>query len=73
VLWRIDRGYGTVALAVLLSRLAQSQLDLFWIAVQTSLPFVVAGISLGAHALAHEEDKELEALESATERVGRPT
>jgi hypothetical protein len=72
VLWRVDRGYGTVAVAVLLSRLVQSQLDLFWIAVQTSVPFVVAGISLGAHALAHEEDEELRALESATHRVGSP-
>ena len=56
VLWKIDRVYGTVAVAVLLSRLVQAQLDLFWVAAQTSIPFVVAGISLGAYALAHESD-----------------
>ncbi|WOP17203.1 O-antigen ligase family protein [Raineyella sp. LH-20] len=53
-LWRIDPAYGTLAVAVLLSRLAQSQLDLFWISVQTPLPFVIAGICLGALALAKD-------------------
>ncbi|WP_300079822.1 O-antigen ligase family protein, partial [Propioniciclava sp.] len=52
VLWRMDARFGTVALAILLSRLVQSQLDLFWVAVQTSVPFLVAGIAVGA--LAHE-------------------
>lgn len=55
ILWRIEPAYGTVAFAVLLSRLAQSQLDLFWIAVQTPIPFVIAGISLGALARAEAE------------------
>lgn len=48
VLWRIDPRFGTLAVAVLLCRLVQSQFDLFWVAVQVSVPFVVAGICLGA-------------------------
>ncbi len=50
VLWRIDPAYGVVAFTVLLNRLVQGQLDLFWVAVQTSIPFLVAGIALGALA-----------------------
>ncbi|WP_430647039.1 O-antigen ligase family protein [Agromyces sp. GXS1127] len=50
VLWRIDPRYGTLAIAVLLSRIVQAQFDLFWVAVQVSVPFVIAGICLGAMA-----------------------
>lgn len=61
VLWRVDPAYGTLAAALLLSRLVQSQLDLFWVAVQTSIPFVVAGVCLGAEALARDDRAVLEA------------
>jgi hypothetical protein len=54
VLWRIDPRYGTLALALPLSRIVQGQFDLFWTSVQTSIPFVVAGICLGALALSRE-------------------
>lgn len=53
VVWRMDPRFGTVAFAVLLSRIVQSQFDLFWVSVQVSVPFLVAGIALGA--LAHHE------------------
>ena len=49
VLWRTDVAYGLIPLVVLLSRFVQGQLDLFWVAVQTSIPFLIAGICLGAH------------------------
>ena len=49
VLWRMDPRYGLVAFVVILSRLVQGQLDLFWVAVQTSIPFLIVGICLGAH------------------------
>lgn len=52
VLWHVDPRYGTLALAVVISRLVQGQFDLFWIAAQVSIPFVIAGICLGAKALA---------------------
>lgn len=50
VLWRVDPRFGTVAVAVVLSRIVQGQFDLFWIAAQVSIPFVMAGICLGAMA-----------------------
>ena len=49
VLWRMDTRYGLVCSTVILSRLVQGQLDLFWVAVQTSVPFLIVGICLGAH------------------------
>jgi hypothetical protein len=48
VLWRMDPRYGLVCFVVILSRLVQGQLDLFWVAVQTSVPFLIVGICLGA-------------------------
>lgn len=63
VLWRVDPRFGTLAVAVLMSRFVQAQFDLFWVAVQVSVPFVVAGICLGA--MDHErrsEDPPHEAL-----------
>jgi O-antigen ligase len=59
VLWRIDPRYGTLAFAILLSRVVQGQFDLFWAAVQVSVPFVVVGVCLGALAR-DEEDHRLE-------------
>jgi hypothetical protein len=50
ILWRVDPRFGTLAVAVTVSRLVQSQFDLFWTAVQVSVPFVIAGICLGAMA-----------------------
>lgn len=55
VLWHLDPTYGTLAVAVILSRLVQGQFDLFWSAVQVSVPFVIAGICLGA--LAHHQEE----------------
>jgi len=65
VLWRLDPTYGTLAVAIIVSRLVQAQLDLFWVAVQTSLPFLVVGISLGAETWARELHR-LERLAEAT-------
>jgi hypothetical protein len=50
VLWRVEPVYGTLALAATLSRIVQAQFDLFWVAAQVSIPFVIAGICLGAMA-----------------------
>ena len=51
VLWRVDPRFGTLAIAVIGSRIVQGQFDLFWVAGQVSIPFVIAGICLGAEAL----------------------
>ncbi|WP_308492936.1 O-antigen ligase family protein [Microbacterium terrisoli] len=50
VLWRMDPVYGTLAATVVISRLVQGQFDLFWVSSQVSIPFVIAGICLGAKA-----------------------
>jgi hypothetical protein len=52
ILWRVDALYGGLALAVVVSRLTQAQFDLFWVSAQVSIPFVIAGICLGAQAYA---------------------
>ena len=54
VLWRVNPLYGMLAFAVTLSRIVQAQFDLFWVASSVSVPFVIAGICLGAEALARE-------------------
>jgi hypothetical protein len=51
VLWRVDPRFGTLAVAAVLSRIVQAQFDLFWVAAQVSVPFVIAGVCLGAQAL----------------------
>ncbi|MEV1128800.1 O-antigen ligase family protein [Agromyces sp. NPDC049794] len=50
VLWRVDPRFGTLAVAVASARLVQAQFDLFWTAATVSIPFVIAGICLGAMA-----------------------
>ena len=57
VLWRIDPRFGTLAFAILLSRVVQGQFDLFWAAVQVSIPFVIVGVCLGALARDEEEHR----------------
>jgi hypothetical protein len=52
VLFRVNPAYGTLALAVVLNRIVQAQFDLFWVTAQVSIPFVIAGICLGALAYA---------------------
>lgn len=48
VLWRLDVRFGTLAFVAVLMRFVQGQFDLFWVAAQVSIPFVIAGICLGA-------------------------
>ena len=55
VAWRLDPLYGSLAVAVLVSRFVQGQLDLYWSAVQASLPFVILGICLGAQQFAQRQ------------------
>lgn len=52
VAWRMDPTYGSVAVAVIVGRLVQAQFDLFWVAVQASVPFVILGMCLGVQHLA---------------------
>jgi hypothetical protein len=68
VLWRVAPQYGTLAFAIMLSRIVQGQFDIFWVATSVSLPFVIVGICLGAHAYAQERDAEIPAVRSAPSR-----
>lgn len=66
VLWRMNPAYGTLAFCAVLGRLVQGQLDLFWVAAQVPMPFVVAGICVGALARAeHRGDPFADALATA--------
>jgi polysaccharide biosynthesis protein PslJ len=58
VLWRMDRRFGTLALALVVSRLVQGQFDLFWVSIQVSVPFLLAGVCLGAQALHAAQDEQ---------------
>lgn len=69
VLWRLRPDYGTLGFAVLLTRFVQGQLDLFWVAVAVSVPYLIAGICLGAADLA--DAQEAAAAEDAA-HPGRP-
>lgn len=59
VLWRIEPAFGTLAFAVVLSRIVQSQFDLFWVAGAVSVPFVIAGVCVGAMARHASDDDAL--------------
>jgi polysaccharide biosynthesis protein PslJ len=50
-LWRMDPVYGTVGVAVVATRFTQAQFDLYWVAGQASLLWIVAGICYGVQAL----------------------
>ena len=65
VLWRVDPRFGTLAVAVTLSRIVQAQFDLFWVAAGVSIPFVIAGICLGA--MAREQRRDADALRADAE------
>ncbi|NNG40081.1 O-antigen ligase family protein [Flexivirga sp. ID2601S] len=51
---RMNPLFGTVALAVLANRFAATQFDIFWVSPLSSVPFLIAGIALGAEANAEQ-------------------
>jgi polysaccharide biosynthesis protein PslJ len=55
-LGRIDREYGAVAIAVVVTRLVQAQFDLYWVSGQSSVLWIVAGIAVGAWERGREDD-----------------
>lgn len=80
VLWRVNPRFGTLAFSILLMRFIQGQFDLFWVAVQVSVPFAIIGVCLGAESYAESrrEAREqtgaelpLEELRSVREMVER--
>ncbi|HEY0188903.1 MAG TPA: O-antigen ligase family protein [Cellulomonas sp.] len=65
VLWRLDSRFGTLAFVTVMMRFVQGQFDLFWVAAQVSIPFVIAGICLGAQAHAARTEQEQHDLAGA--------
>lgn len=58
LLWRrLPPEYGTLAVAMVLARVVQGQLDQFWVTVQVSIPLVVVGICIGAHDHANPPER----------------
>ncbi|GIG36603.1 O-antigen ligase family protein [Cellulomonas pakistanensis] len=57
-LWRVDPRYGTLAFVLVAMRFVQGQFDLFWVAAQVSIPFVIAGVCLGAQAHAQRSGED---------------
>ena len=68
VLYRADPALGTLALALALSRLAQAQLDLFWVSISVSAPFLLIGVLLGQAAITREEPVPEQGRESLVTR-----
>ncbi|KYH43067.1 O-antigen ligase [Branchiibius sp. NY16-3462-2] len=53
VLAQVPRRYSALAIAVLVAHLLRGQLDMFWLAVTASLPWLLVGICLGAQRWEH--------------------
>jgi hypothetical protein len=51
VVFQMDPRFGNVALAVMIARFCQGQLDLYWVAGNSSILWMVAGLAYGAQAL----------------------
>ncbi|MBN7793425.1 O-antigen ligase family protein [Microbacterium esteraromaticum] len=54
--WTAHPSFGALAFAVVISRLVTAQFDLFWVAAQVSIPFLIAGICLGGHVWWREQN-----------------
>jgi len=54
----MDRRFGTLALAIVLTRIVQSQFDQFWVSSLVSIPFVLLGVCVGAQALVLASEKD---------------
>jgi hypothetical protein len=61
LLWRVPVRFGTLAFTAVLMRFVEGQVDIFWVTATSAIPWILAGISLGAMARA-------ESLENAEGR-----
>ena len=48
---RLDPRFGTLAVAILIARVVQGELDLFWVGAVGGFPFLICGLCIGAAAL----------------------
>lgn len=73
VLWRMPPAYGMFGVVAVLSRVVQSQFDIFWVTVQSTLPFLLAGLALGAFEYARPTTGPMRISAAALRRRGAPT
>jgi polysaccharide biosynthesis protein PslJ len=71
VTWRMNPLYGSLALACLAARLVQGQFDLFWVASQSSIPWLIVGAALGAQSFDGRAPAAEPAAEPAPGQAGR--
>lgn len=70
VLTRMNPAFGTLALALALTRLGQSMFDLFWVSIAVSVPFLLIGVCLGAAHRASTKADSLPSVDRTKDRVG---
>jgi hypothetical protein len=59
VVFQMDPRFGNIALAVMIARFCQGQLDLYWVAGNSSILWMVAGLAYGAQALERHQENTL--------------
>jgi hypothetical protein len=57
VLLTMNPRYGNLAAAIMLARFTQGQLDLYWLAGLSSMPWMMAGLAFGVEALHTHTDR----------------
>ena len=59
VVWHLPTRYATLAAAVLIMRLVQGQLDIFWVSAQEAIPWLIVGMCLagGLRESRHRGDR----------------
>jgi hypothetical protein len=73
VVFRLEPRYGNAALAVMIARFCQGQLDLYWVAGQAAIPWLMAGLAFGLKAYERSIPVTSEAIVAApTQHAGPP-
>lgn len=63
-LWRLPGVTGSLALALVLARVVQGQLDIFWVSPTTNIPFLLTGVLLGVLARSETPGREVGVAEA---------
>jgi hypothetical protein len=60
VLWKVPARFGTLAFTAVLMRFVEGQFDIFWVTATSAIPWILAGIALGAMARSDHGEEESE-------------
>jgi polysaccharide biosynthesis protein PslJ len=60
VLWRVPARFGTLAFTAVLMRFVEGQFDIFWVTAVSAIPWMLAGLALGAMARSDSGEEGLE-------------